>query len=152
MGSLDCDAKMAGLPEILHASESVSSDYTAIASTLNTAPVTLAALAKECCEVTSLLGRLQKALVVSPHLADLLSEHFDASSDSLLKTVASDLSFLKLAADRIRPQRRDSGVTDVDQPSPSLTIIWNEDRLKQSLFRLRDTRRDLAFLLGCVRE
>jgi len=152
MGSLDSDVDLAGLPDILHTSECVSTDFTAIASTLNTAPVTLAALAKECCEVTCLLSRFQKTLEASPHLADVFSEHFNAFSASLLGSVASDLSFLKLAADRIRPQRRDSGVTDVDEPSSGLTIIWNEDRLKQSLSRLRETKRNLGFLLDCVEE
>jgi hypothetical protein len=152
MGSLDSDVDFSGLPEILQTSESVSGDFTAIASTLNTAPVTLAALAKECSEVTSLLSRFQNALETSPHLSEVISEHFSTSSTKLLGSVAADLSFLKLAAGRIRPSRRDSGITDVDESTSSLTIIWNEDRLKQAIARLHDTRRDLGFVLDCIRK
>jgi hypothetical protein len=153
-GSFESDPDVFGLSALLKICAVVSSDFTSISSCLNTAPVTLAALAKECHAVGDVLGRFEEVVHSSPQLSDLVSGQFGDSCHALLNSISSDLSCLKQSAGRIRPRDRDSdsAVTGIDDSASRLIIIWNEDILKQRTQSLRESRISLAFLVHCVQR
>jgi hypothetical protein len=152
MASNGADSDTFELRGLVLRSERVTRDFSNIAASLNTAPLTLAALAKECQALTRLLNRVEEALQSPTEQSSSPLKEFGVSCDTRLRALESDLSFLETSAGRIRPASRDSGVIDVGETASSLIIIWNEESLKQATRRLKEHSRDFRFLLDCIQE
>ncbi|KAL0935853.1 ankyrin unc44 [Colletotrichum truncatum] len=137
----------AGLADLMRISLLLTERYGHMANSLNTAPVTLAALAKECQATTDALRRFQYLRQTIPETLVFDPVLLDDSCHEALKSISTNLSSLDHYSTRIRPSTSDSAV---DMSMGQLTIIWNEDSLKQTLRQLKTSRQSLAFLLNCV--
>lgn len=137
----------AGLAHLIRTSQLLAERYGRMANCLNTAPVTLAALAKECRAVTDVLHRFRYLRETIPETLVFDPVVLDESCYDALDTIWKNLSSLDLTSTRINPAASDSA-SDVSKGQ--LIIIWNEDSLKQTLHNLKTTRQSLAFLLNCV--
>ncbi|KAK2731510.1 ankyrin unc44 [Colletotrichum kahawae] len=137
----------AGLADLIRTAQLLDDRYAQMANSLNTAPVTLAALAKECKAVTDALRRFKYLRQTIPETLVFDPVLLDESCHEALDAVATNLSQLDFYSARIRPATSDSAV---DMSNVQLTIIWNEDTLRQIHRQLRTSRQSLAFLLNCV--
>ncbi|GKT54455.1 ankyrin repeat protein [Colletotrichum tofieldiae] len=136
-----------GLADLIRTSQLLTDRYTLVANSLNTAPVTLAALAEECRAVTDALRRFKYLRDTIPETLVFDPVLLDQSCHDALNSISNSLSSLDVYSTRIRPATSDSAV---DMSSGHLTIIWNEDSLKQILHQIKTSRQSLAFLLNCV--
>ncbi|KAI8156328.1 putative ankyrin repeat protein [Colletotrichum sp. SAR 10_70] len=137
----------AGLADLIRTAQLLADRYAQMSNSLNTAPVTLAALAKECKAVTDALRRFKYLRQTIPETLVFDPVLLDESCHEALDAVATNLSQLDFYSARIRPATSDSAV---DVSNGQLTIIWNEDTLRQIHRQLRTSRQSLAFLLNCV--
>ncbi|KAI8182274.1 putative ankyrin repeat protein [Colletotrichum sp. SAR 10_86] len=137
----------AGLADLTRTAQLLADRYAQMSNSLNTAPVTLAALAKECKAVTDALRRFKYLRQTIPETLVFDPVLLDESCHEALDAVATNLSQLDFYSARIRPATSDSAV---DVSNGQLTIIWNEDILRQIHRQLRTSRQSLAFLLNCV--
>ncbi|KAF9873664.1 ankyrin unc44 [Colletotrichum karsti] len=137
----------AGLADLIRTAQLLAERYDCTANSLNTAPVTLAAVAKECRAVTDALRRFKYLRQTIPETLVFDPVLLDDSCHEALDALSKNLSSLDFYSTRIRSSSTDG---DVDMSTGHLTIIWNEDNLKQILRKLRTSRQSLAFLLNCV--
>ncbi|WQF77225.1 Putative ankyrin repeat-containing domain superfamily [Colletotrichum destructivum] len=137
----------AGLADLIRTSQLLADRYTLVANSLNTAPVTLASLATECRAVTDALRRFKYLRETIPETLVFDPVLLDQSCHDALHSISNSLSSLDTYSTRIRPATSDSAV---DMSSGQLTIVWNEDSLKQILHEIKTSRQSLAFLLNCV--
>ncbi|KAK1976756.1 ankyrin repeat-containing domain protein [Colletotrichum cereale] len=137
----------AGLADLIRTSQLLADRFDVLAKSLNTAPVTLAAVAKECRAVTDTLRRFEYVRHIIPETLIFDPILLDESCHDPLNSVSNDLSSLDVYSTRIRPATSDSSV---DMSSGQITIIWNEAYLKQMIRQIKISRQSLAFLLNCV--
>ncbi|KDN72212.1 hypothetical protein CSUB01_10046 [Colletotrichum sublineola] len=137
----------AGLPLLIHTSQLLADRFDLVAKSLNTAPVTLAAVAKECRAVTDALRRFKYLRDTIPETIVFDPILLDDSCHDALNSISENLSTLNVYSTRIRPATSDSAV---DMSSGQITIIWNEAYLKQMIRQTKISRQSLAFLLNCV--
>ncbi|OLN88041.1 putative ankyrin repeat protein-like protein 1 [Colletotrichum chlorophyti] len=137
----------AGLADLIRTSQLLTERYSQVANSLNTAPVTLAALAKECRAITDALRRFKYLRQTIPETLVFDPVLLDESCRDALKAISDNLYSLDFFSTRIRPTTTDG---DVDTSMGHITIIWNEDTLKQTLRQLKTSRQSLTFLLNCV--
>ncbi|CCF36046.1 hypothetical protein CH063_07701 [Colletotrichum higginsianum] len=135
----------AGLADLIRTSQLLADRYTLVANSLNTAPVTLASLATECRAVTDALRRFKYLRETIPETLVFDPVLLDQSCHDALHSISNSLSSLDIYSTRIRPATSDSAV---DMSSGQLTIVWNEDSLKQILHEIKTSRQSLAFLLN----
>ncbi|WDK14781.1 hypothetical protein CGRA01v4_06062 [Colletotrichum graminicola] len=136
-----------GLADLIRASELLADRFDLVAKSLNTAPVTLTAVAKECRAVTDALRRFKYLRETIPETLVFDPVLLDESCHDALNSIFNDLSSLDIYSTRIRPATSDS---NVDMSSGQITIIWNESYLKQMIRQTKISRQSLAFLLNCV--
>ncbi|KAF5007967.1 hypothetical protein FDECE_5736 [Fusarium decemcellulare] len=129
------------LEDLIDTCDSLSDDFKSVANCLNTSPVTLSALAKECRAITDALGRLFEL----SRTIDGDTEDVRASNNEFVYSVAKDVHELRVALKRIRGPDRDSGI---HLNEPQLIIVWNEVALKEALGRLRTHQASLHTLLN----
>ncbi|TEA14099.1 Ankyrin repeat domain-containing protein 50 [Colletotrichum sidae] len=139
----------AGLADLIRTARILADRYNDMANTLNTAPVTLAALAKECSSVTDALRRFKYLRQTIPETLVFDPVLLDDSCREALDAISGNLGSLDRYSTRIRPATA-GGDSAVNMPKEKVTIIWNEDRLKHTLSQLKASRQSLAFLLNCV--
>ncbi|KAF7562058.1 hypothetical protein G7046_g2099 [Stylonectria norvegica] len=120
----------------------VAHDCMSIANSLNTAPVTLSALAKETRAVTDALNRLSE--LNRRTIGN--DQDLRATSNEYMYCVSRDVHELRASLRRIRGPDRDSGI--VIGGEPTLIIVWNEPGLKQLLGRLHTHQASLHTLLN----
>ncbi|KAK1998137.1 ankyrin [Colletotrichum falcatum] len=137
----------AGLADLILTSQLLADRFDLVAKSLNTAPVTLAAVAKECRAVTDALRRFKYLRNASPETRLFDPVLLDDSCHDALNSISHNLSLLDAYSARIRPATSDS---HVDMSSGQITIIWNEAYLKQMIRQTKISRQSLAFLLNCV--
>ncbi|KAF4467440.1 ankyrin 3 [Fusarium albosuccineum] len=129
------------LEDLIDTCDSLSDDFKSVANCLNTSPVTLSALAKECRAITDALGRLfELSRTIDGDIEDVR-----ASNNEFVYSVAKDVHELRVALKRIRGPDRDSGI---HLNEPQLIIVWNEVALKEALGRLRTHQASLHTLLN----
>ncbi|KAF6823199.1 ankyrin unc44 [Colletotrichum musicola] len=141
----------AGLADLIRTSQILAERYGRMANSLNTAPVTLAALAKECRAVTDALRRFKFLRQTIPETLVFDPVLLDDSCHEALEAILTHLSSLDVYSTRMRAAAGGSNSNGaVDMSSGHVTIIWNEDTLKQTLRQLKTSRLSLTFLLNCV--
>lgn len=133
--------KQETLEDLTSTCRQVAEDCFSIANSLNTGPVTLSALAKECRAITSGLERVHDLSKATE--GDV--ESVRASKNQYINYIAKDIHELRSAIKRIKAQDRDSGI---DLAEPHLIIVWNEPILKESLGRMRTHQASLHTLLN----
>ncbi|KAF4978913.1 hypothetical protein FZEAL_4799 [Fusarium zealandicum] len=129
------------LEDLIDTCDQLSYDCKSVANCLNTSPVILSALAKECRAITDALGRLHEL----SRGIDGSIECVRASNNEFVYSVSKDIHELRAALRRIKGPDRDSGIS---LSEPQLIIIWNEVALKASLSRLRTHQASLHTLLN----
>ncbi|KAI5462904.1 ankyrin repeat-containing domain protein [Mariannaea sp. PMI_226] len=129
------------LEDLIAACRQVADDCSAIANCLNTGPVTLSALAKECHAVADALERVHDLSKAT----DGGVESVRANKNKYIYSVSKDVHQLRGAVKRIKAQDRDSGI---DFAEPHLIIVWNEPALKESLGQMRTHQASLHTLLN----
>ncbi|KAM6525460.1 hypothetical protein FALCPG4_011002 [Fusarium falciforme] len=129
------------LEDLIDTCDQLSDDCRGLANCLNTSPVTLSALAKECRAITDALGRLHDLSQAIDGGADIVR----ASNNEFVYSVSKDVHELRVALKRIKGPDRDSGIHLTE---PQLIIVWNEAALKESLGRLRTHQASLHTLLN----
>ncbi|KAL0782032.1 hypothetical protein CaCOL14_003367 [Colletotrichum acutatum] len=146
---MDSPGRQSGtsLADLIRTSQLLTDRYSTVANSLNTAPVTLSDLAKECSAVTDALRRFKYLRETIPETLVFDPILLDQSCQDALDSINTDLSSLDFYSTRIRPATSDSAV---DMSSGQITIIWNEDSLRQIQRQLKTNRQSLTFLLNCV--
>ncbi|KAK1463914.1 hypothetical protein CMEL01_12675 [Colletotrichum melonis] len=146
---MDSPGRQSGtsLADLIRTSQLLTDRYSTVANSLNTAPVTLSDLAKECRAVTDALRRFKYLRETIPETLVFDPVLLDQSCQDALDSINTDLSSLDFYSTRIRPATSDSAV---DMSSGQITIIWNEDSLRQIQRQLKTNRQSLTFLLNCV--
>ncbi|KAH6880148.1 ankyrin repeat-containing domain protein [Thelonectria olida] len=129
------------LEDLIATCRQVAEDCFSIANSLNTGPVTLSALSKECRAITNALERVHDLSKATE--GDI--ESVRASKNQYINYIARDVHELRGAVKRIKAQDRDSGI---DLAEPHLIIVWNEPTLKESLGRMRTHQASLHTLLN----
>ncbi|KAH6970798.1 ankyrin repeat-containing domain protein [Ilyonectria sp. MPI-CAGE-AT-0026] len=129
------------LQDLIATCAQVAEDCSSIANSLNTGPVTLAALSRECRAITDALSRVNDLSKATD--GDI--ETVRASNNEYIYSVSRDVHELRGAVKRIKAQDRDSGI---DLAEPHLIIVWNEAALKTSLGRMRTHQASLHTLLN----
>lgn len=146
---MDSPGRQSGtsLADLIRTSQLLTDRYSTVANSLNTAPVTLSDLAKECRAVTDALRRFKYLRETIPETLVFDPVLLDQSCQDALDSINTDLLSLDFYSTRIRPATSDSAV---DMSSGQITIIWNEDSLRQIQRQLKTNRQSLTFLLNCV--
>ncbi|RSL68350.1 hypothetical protein CEP54_002787 [Fusarium duplospermum] len=129
------------LEDLIDTCDHLSDDCRGLANCLNTSPVILSALAKECRAITDALGRLHDLSQTIEGGAEVVR----ASNNEFVYSVSKDVHELRVALKRIKGPDRDSGIHLTE---PQLIIVWNEAALKESLGRLRTHQASLHTLLN----
>ncbi|RSL59840.1 hypothetical protein CEP53_005635 [Fusarium sp. AF-6] len=129
------------LEDLIDTCDQLSDDCRGLANCLNTSPVTLSALAKECRAITDALSRLHDLSQAIDGGAEIVR----ASNNQFVYSVSKDVHELRVALKRIKGPDRDSGIHLTE---PQLIIVWNEAALKESLGRLRTHQASLHTLLN----
>lgn len=132
------------LDDLLKTCQELSRDFARRAASLNTAPVTLAALSKECATVNSVVGRFAHFLRHYTGLPGVDTSLVNDICDGPLLEISTCISHLHLASTRL-PRASEDNDTEV-----RLAIIWNEHVLKQLLRDLGANRTSLEFLTNCA--
>ncbi|KAL6921635.1 hypothetical protein ACHAP8_011515 [Fusarium lateritium] len=133
--------KKANLQDLIDICEQLSKECRGFSNCLNTSPVVLAALAKECRAITDALDRLHEL----SRTIEGGTEGVQASNNGFVYSVSKDVYELRAALKRIRGPDRDSGI---HLNEPQLIIVWNEATLKEYLGRLRTHQASLHTLLN----
>lgn len=131
------------LKELLDTCGQFTSDCLSIANALNTAPVTLVALAKKSQAVSDTLHRLSEL----SNVFTVDAEGMRATNNAYIHAVAMEIHETKAALKRIKGPDRDSGIGLAE---PRLIIVWNEPALKDSLVRLSMHQASLQTLLRTI--
>jgi hypothetical protein len=122
--------------------EIVAGDAATIAQGLNSAPTTLAAVARECYALAVTAGELD---LLQSQDADwgFRPPEFMAATDRLGRSISGELSRLADLVGRLaRPTTR--------RTAGDLIIVWNEATLRTHVESLRASRASLEFLIECV--
>ncbi|QPC77262.1 hypothetical protein HYE68_008014 [Fusarium pseudograminearum] len=133
--------KKANLQDLIDICEQLSKECRGFSNCLNTSPVVLAALAKECRAITDALDRLHEL----SRTIEGGTESVKASNNGFVYSVSKDVHELRAALKRIKGPDRDSGI---HLNEPQLIIVWNEAALKEYLARLRTHQASLHTLLN----
>ncbi|KAF4962094.1 hypothetical protein FSARC_9828 [Fusarium sarcochroum] len=141
MDHLQSRVEKANLEDLIDICEQLSDECRGISNCLNTSPVILAALAKECRAITSALERLHEL----SRTIEGGTESVRASNNEFVYSVSKDVHELRAALKRIKGPDRDSGI---HLNEPQLIIVWNEAALKDFLGRLRTHQASLHTLLN----
>lgn len=141
MDILQRRVKKESLEELLNTCEQVTNDCLSVANSLNTAPVTLVGLSKECEAITNVLRRLCELIPVTAEDVQQVC----AANNEFIFTVAMDVHDLKATLRRLKGAGRDSGI---DLGEPQLVIVWNEPALKDMSSRLHTHQASLNTLLN----
>lgn len=141
MDRLKSRIEQESLEDLVDTCDQLSDDCKNIANCLNTGPVTLAALAKECRAIADALRRLYDLSSTVKGGPDVAR----ASSNDFVYSVSKDVHELRSALKRIKMPDRDSGIS---MSEPQLLIVWNEAALKQFLGRLRTHQASLHTVLN----
>jgi hypothetical protein len=132
------------LEDLVSICDAVADDFAAIANTLNTAPVTLGAVAKECRQVVDSLRYLKATGHVYCQTPMLGVPLVQSSLDEAIRSIKVDILSLRSALGRLQRPVVDTSSTPIQG---QLTIIWNEDQLRETLHRLKDDHGTLSHLL-----
>ncbi|KAJ4257424.1 hypothetical protein NW762_008548 [Fusarium torreyae] len=141
MDHLQSRVEKADLQDLIDICEQLSEECRGISNCLNTSPVVLAALAKECRAITVALERLHEL----SRTIEGGTESVRASNNEFVYSVSKDVHELRAALKRIKGPDRDSGI---HLNEPQLIIVWNEAALKDFLGRLRTHQASLHTLLN----
>ena len=141
MDHLQSRVEKANLQDLIDICEQLSEECRGISNCLNTSPVILAALAKECRAITVALERLHELSRTIEGGTDSVR----ASNNEFVYSVSKDVHELRAALKRIKGPDRDSGI---HLNEPQLIIVWNEAALKDFLGRLRTHQASLHTLLN----
>lgn len=141
MDHLQSRVEKANVEDLINICEQLSEECRGISNCLNTSPVTLAALAKECRAITDALERLHEL----SRTLEGGAESVRASNNGFVYSVSKDVHELRAALKRIKGPDRDSGI---HLGEPQLVIVWNEAALKTFLGRLRIHQASLHTLLN----
>ncbi|KAH7262394.1 ankyrin repeat-containing domain protein [Fusarium tricinctum] len=141
MDHLQNRVEKANVEDLINICEQLSEECRGISNCLNTSPVTLAALAKECRAITDALERLHEL----SRTLEGGAESVRASNNGFVYSVSKDVHELRAALKRIKGPDRDSGI---HLGEPQLVIVWNEAALKTFLGRLRIHQASLHTLLN----
>ncbi|KAM0555730.1 hypothetical protein ACHAPJ_006121 [Fusarium lateritium] len=141
MDHLQSRVEKANLQDLIDICEQLSEECRGISNCLNTSPVILAALAKECRAITVALERLYELSRTIEGGTDSVR----ASNNEFVYSVSKDVHELRAALKRIKGPDRDSGI---HLNEPQLIIVWNEAALKDFLGRLRTHQASLHTLLN----
>ncbi|RBR20646.1 uncharacterized protein FIESC28_05163 [Fusarium coffeatum] len=131
----------ANVQDLIDICEQLSEECRGFSNCLNTSPVVLAALAKECRAITDALDRLHEL----SRTIEGGTESVRASNNEFVYSVSKDVHELRAALKRIKGPDRDSGI---HLNEPQLIIVWNEAALKEYLGRLRTHQASLHTLLN----
>ncbi|KPM44854.1 hypothetical protein AK830_g1723 [Neonectria ditissima] len=124
MDPLQSRIEQESLQDLIASCRQVADDCAGIANSLNTGPVTLAALSRECRAITGALNRVHDLGKAN----NIDAESLRASNNEFICSVSKDVHELRAAVKRIKAQDRDSGI-DLAEPAgvrPHLIIVWNE--------------------------
>ncbi|KAM5354381.1 hypothetical protein ACJ41O_001030 [Fusarium nematophilum] len=141
METLRSRVEKQSLEDLIDTCDQLSDDCRGVANCLNTSPVTLSALSKECRAITDALGRLHEL----SRTIEGSTESIRASNNEFVYSVSKDVHELRAAIKRIKGPDRDSGI---HLNEPQLIIVWNEAALKESLGRLHTHQASLHTLLN----
>ncbi|KAK7429285.1 hypothetical protein QQZ08_004095 [Neonectria magnoliae] len=146
MDPLQSRIEQESLQDLIASCHQVADDCASIANSLNTGPVTLAALSRECWAITDALNRVHDLSKAN----DIDAEAIRASNNEFICSVSKDVHELRAAVKRIKAQDRDSGIDLAERAGvrPHLIIVWNEPALKVSLGRMRTHQASLHTLLN----
>ncbi|KAL2756479.1 hypothetical protein ACRALDRAFT_2042593 [Sodiomyces alcalophilus JCM 7366] len=133
------------LVNLIKTCRDLAKDLGSLAASLNTAPVTLSALAKECRTVTSVLNRFK--LFCSTYSVAIQADArlLDDFHHGPIRELLVATSELQVSVQRLRP-------TDATGDSSQLIIVWNEGSLKLLLQQLGANRSSLEFLVNSPRS
>ncbi|KAF5018694.1 hypothetical protein F66182_9308 [Fusarium sp. NRRL 66182] len=141
MDNLRSRVKKETLQDLIDICDQLSQECRRVSNCLNTSPVILSSLAKECRAITDALERLHEL----SRAIEGGTESVRASNNEFVYSVSKDVHELRAALKRIKGPDRDSGI---HLNEPQLLIVWNEATLKEFLGRMRTHQESLHTLLN----